>query len=264
MLRDGVVNDRLGVDGVLGLVNDRLGVDGALGLGVGRLILGDEFRVWVLLREKVRLVPRDVLRLIWIRGWVDRLMRGPIDRVEGLEDREKALLLREGRLRCGVDRMERLGVEREIDGLDVDRLGAERVTCLLDELLLRELRDDRWASAAEATSKATNTATAAPTSIEWDFFFVEYIKGSPFPGGLFFRQPGAPLPASPPAPNTPSEITVAPGRNACQIQHKPNYQKNLRLNRQMGRPGGFAESERTELTENMTPYSCRDPLFLPY
>ncbi len=218
-----MVNDRLGVDGVLGLVNDRLGVDGALGLGVGRLILGDEFRVWVLLREKVRLVPRDVLRLIWIRGWVGRLMRGPIERVDGLE---KALLLREGRLRCGV--------EREIDGLGVDRLGAERVTCLLDELLLRELRDDRWASAAEAHSKAATTAMATPTATEWDFFFVEYIKGSPFPGGLFFRQLGTPHPASPPAPNTPSEITVAPSRNASQMRHKPDYQKNLRLSRPMG------------------------------
>lgn len=138
-----------------GVVIDRLGVDGAGDLGADRLILGDGLRVGV-------------------RDCVGRLMRGPIDRVDRVEGRETELrVLREGRLRCGV--------ERETDGADrlgVDRLGADRVVCRLDELrllLLRELRDDRCASAAEASSNAATTAMATPTAMECDFFFVEYI-----------------------------------------------------------------------------------------
>lgn len=129
-------------------------------------------------------------------------MRGPIERVEGRDTELR--VLREGRLRCGADRMDRLGVEREIDGLerleidglDVDRLGAERVTCRLDELrlLLRELRDDRCASAAEASNSAATTAMATATATEWDFFFVEYIKDLLSPAVCSSGNPGLPFP----------------------------------------------------------------------
>lgn len=195
-LRDGAVNDRLGVEGA----------DGA-----GRLMLGDGLRVGVRVTVELLRVPSELLRLIWILGWEPALMRGLTDRLGAIE----------GMDRCGIDRgadwIDRLGAGRDIDG--ADRLGADRLAW---PPLLRELRSLRWASADGASNKAAVRAMAPATIKESNFFFVENIVDLLSPAAvLLLRQPGTSLPASPPAPYTPCEITMAAGSRYAGRAIKP-------------------------------------------
>lgn len=183
-LRDGAANDRLGVEGT----------DGA-----GRLMLGDGLRVGVRVTVELLRVPSELLRLICILGCEPTLMRGLTDRLGAIE----------GMDRCGIERgadwIDRLGAGRDIDG--ADRLGVDRLAW---PPLLREPRSLRWASADGASSRAAATTTAPAIIKDLDFFFVENIVDLLSPAAvLLFRQPGTPLPASPPAPYTPCEITMA-------------------------------------------------------
>lgn len=113
-----------------------------------------------------------------------------------------------------VEGVDRCGIERGADW--IDRLGAGRDTDGAGRLawppLLREPRSPRWASADGASSKAAVRAMAPATIRESNFFFVENIVDLLSPAAvLLLRQPGIALPASPPAPYTPCEITMAAG-----------------------------------------------------
>ena len=199
-LGDGAVNDRLGAEGIEG-------ADGA-----GRLILGDGLGVGVRVIEGLLRVLSELLRSICILGCEPTLMLGLTDRLGAIE----------GMDRCGIDRgadwIGRLGAGRDIDG--AGWLGAGRLAW--PPLLLREPRSVLWASAAGASSKAAAKAMAPATVKESNFFFVENIVDLLSPAAvLLLRQPGTPLPASPPAPYTPCEITAAAGPRYARQAIKP-------------------------------------------
>lgn len=138
--------------------------------------------------------------------------------MRGLTDRLGAI---EGMDRCGIDRgadwIDRLGAGRDIDG--ADRLGDDRLAW---PPLLREPRSLRWASADGASNKAAARAMAPAIIKESNFLFVENIVDLLSPAAvLLLRQPGTPLPASPPAPYTPCEITLAAGSGYAGQAIKP-------------------------------------------
>jgi hypothetical protein len=166
LLRDGAVNDRLGIEGVA---------------GADRLKPGDGLRVGALLKEELLREPSEVPRSICILGCEGMLIRGLTDRLGAVDGRDmKPRLLCEGMVRCGID--------REIDG--ADRLGADGVVCRL----LPELRCVRCASAAEANNSAAITAIAAPTAAELNFFFIENIIDLLSPTACSSGNPGLPFP----------------------------------------------------------------------
>ncbi len=177
LLRDGAVNERLGVDGAA---------------GADRLMLGAGLRAGVLLKEKPPRAPSTLLRLVWILD-CGRLTDG-LGAVDGRDMRLR--LPCEGSVRCGVD--------REIDG--AGRLGAGLVVCLLLwRLLSLVLRCALWASASETTSKAAVTAMATTTATERDFSFVENIIDL-LPPATRCPDSGTAFATSPPAAYTPCEI----------------------------------------------------------
>ncbi|MDI6447544.1 hypothetical protein [Anaerobaca lacustris] len=182
LLRDGAVNERLGVEGAAGAERLMLGA----GLGVG-----------VLPKEKLPRVPSALLRLIRMLDCGGLLIRGLTDGLGAVDGRDMRLRLPcEGSVRCGVD--------REIEG--AGRLGAGLVVCpLLWRLLSLVLRCALWASASETTSKAAVTAMATATATERDFSFVENIIDL-LPPATRCPDSGTAFATSPPAAYTPCEI----------------------------------------------------------